>query len=155
MNRRYSSVPCFTIVDETDTTPLISLPATPTDEKPTFFIADWPPPSSSTDATQEEMNRAALDPFHTETSSQLVVDVNQDLLGRSLDEQTYLLRIFDPITQSNSQIKTTDEIKSNLFWPIKLRLKLSICSEMKPFDELVQQIRNDYQSKAVRGKIRK
>jgi hypothetical protein len=38
-------------------------------------------------------------------------------------------------------------------YPIKLRLKLTTFSEIKPFSQLVQQIRNENQTKQVQKKI--
>jgi hypothetical protein len=101
---------------------------------------------------------------------------SQDLMNMGVDDELSVLDIFDPIrrpnrpqtlrTESNQSRATTlspispdNDIKlspaasvspSSFPYPIKLRLKLTAPSEMKVFSQLVQQIRNEYQSNQVR-----
>ncbi|UJR21159.1 hypothetical protein I4U23_024258 [Adineta vaga] len=62
--------------------------------------------------------------------------------------------IFDPLKQTASvtsniaQVSTSALLPSSSYpYPIKLRLKLTSCIEMKPFNQLVEQIRNECQTK--------
>jgi hypothetical protein len=84
---------------------------------------------------------------------------HQDLIDTSFDDELSILDLFDPLKQSTSlPISPPESVESiidtpsspSLPYPIKFQLKLSACSEMKPFYQLVQQIRNEYQSKEVK-----
>ncbi|CAF4453168.1 unnamed protein product, partial [Adineta steineri] len=77
---------------------------------------------------------------------------------RSIDELS-ILDTFDPLMQPiqspvSPPIVSLDipiPSPTSLFpYPIKLRLKLTACSEMKPFSQLVERIRNECQSKQVK-----
>jgi len=89
-------------------------------------------------------------------------------MDTSVDDELSILDIFDPFRQCMcppilpSELDETiadtlpvdipsSPVSSLLFpYPIKLQLKLSACSEIKPFCQLVQQIQNEHQSKAVK-----
>ena len=90
-------------------------------------------------------------------SSRTNVD-NLDLMDMRVDNELSVLDIFDPLKQSVqppvsppvvSPIVQTLPSSPSFPYPIKLRLTLTACAEMKPFSELVQQIRNDRQFKQV------
>lgn len=77
------------------------------------------------------------------------------------DDEFSILNIFDPFRQSISspesvEILPDQPVDQNSFsvpplFPhsIQIRLKLSTCSEIKPFYQLVQRIRDQCQSKEV------
>ena len=101
---------------------------------------------------------------------------NQDLMDTTVADDLSVLDIFDPFRQPKQSSITLPEldqstpqtlpivtspspilvpvpisVSSPSFpYPIKLRLKLTACFEMKPFSELVQQIRTEHQSKSVK-----
>ncbi len=79
-------------------------------------------------------------------------------MDTSADDDLSILDIFDPLRPSKCPLilpPESDEIiadtppSPSFPYSIKFRLKLSTCSEMKPFCQLVQQIRNEHQSKEV------
>ncbi len=101
--------------------------------------------------------------FVDRSSSSTNID-NEDLINMGIDNALSVLDIFDPLNQpARSQvlpsvitpnIDTSPPVPSipspSYPYPIKLRLKLTACSEMKPFSQLVQQIRNERQSNQVK-----
>ncbi|CAF4558099.1 unnamed protein product, partial [Rotaria sp. Silwood1] len=99
-------------------------------------------------------------------------DINENLIDFSVEIELSTLDPFDPFKQSNQSpvlpskldnvipntpdvvIQNTNTpvspvastVSSSLPYPIKLRLKLAACSELKPISQFVQQIRNERQS---------
>lgn len=82
---------------------------------------------------------------------------NEDLIDTNVDDELSILDIFDPFRQSKyePELDTTilDTSSPSFPYPIQIRLKRSTCSEMKPFCQLVQQIRDEHQSKEVKETI--
>ena len=89
------------------------------------------------------------------------LDVNSMIFENRIsdeDDELSILNIFDPLRPSISSPESEeilpdeplDQTSLPLFpHPIKIRLKLFTCSEMKPFYQLVQHIRDEYQTKEV------
>jgi len=80
-------------------------------------------------------------------------------MDTNVDDELSILDIFDPLRQCSYPFEL-EEIPADTplsnsspstLYPIKLRLKLSTCPEMKPFYQLVQSIRNEYLSKEVKA----
>jgi hypothetical protein len=79
-------------------------------------------------------------------------------MDTNANDDLSILDIFDPLRPSKypsilppeSDVIIAD-IPTSLSFPylIKFRLKLSTCSEMKPFCQLVEQIQNEHQLKDV------
>ncbi len=84
---------------------------------------------------------------------------NQDLMDINVDDELSILDIFDPLRQCDYPFQSEEILADtssststpSSLYPIKLRLKLSTCSEMKSFYQLVQNIRNEYLSKEVKA----
>jgi hypothetical protein len=77
----------------------------------------------------------------------------------NVDDELSILDIFDPLRQCDYPFQSEEILADtssststpSSLYPIKLRLKLSTCSEMKSFYQLVQNIRNEYLSKEVKA----
>jgi hypothetical protein len=80
----------------------------------------------------------------------------------TMDVDLSVIDIFDPLRQTNQQQSTKIELPANtsslvtpskvslLFpYPIKLNINLAAYHEMKPFSQLVQQIRHEQQLQQV------
>ncbi|CAF0926564.1 unnamed protein product [Adineta steineri] len=107
---------------------------------------DTPQVFNTIENISNEMNRR---PSNANIDSTDLIDM------RSIDELS-ILDTFDPLMQPiqspvSPPIVSPDipiPSPTTLFpYPIKLRLKLTACSEMKPFSQLVERIRNECQSK--------
>lgn len=90
------------------------------------------------------------------TQSNPVDEENLEIRINAEDDETSILNIFDPLRPSTELVDNLPEISLDqiclppLFpHPIKIRLKLSTCSEMKPFYQLVQQIHDEYRTNEV------
>jgi len=75
-------------------------------------------------------------------------------MDTNANDDLSILDIFDPLRPSKypSILPPESDIPTLLSFPylIKFRLKLSTCSEMKPFCQLVEQIQNEHQLKDVK-----
>ncbi|CAF0997755.1 unnamed protein product [Rotaria sordida] len=110
-----------------------------------------------------------LTPSGDESRSLKQEEINQNLIDLNVAYKLSALDTFDPLKQPNQSpilpseldkvipntsdvvIQITDTsvistVSPALPYPIKLRLKLSTCSELKPISRFVQQIRNERQS---------
>jgi hypothetical protein len=82
-------------------------------------------------------------------------------MDTNFDDELSILDIFDPLKQPEYPLISPSEsdetiidisASSSFSHMIKLRLKLSTCSELKPFCQLVQRIQDEDQLKEVKEK---
>jgi hypothetical protein len=84
---------------------------------------------------------------------------DHDLMDTNVNDELTVLDLFDPLRQCDYPFQSEEILldtrsstsSPSSLYPIKLRLKLSTCPEMKPFYQLVQNIRNEYLSKEVKS----
>ncbi|CAF4197511.1 unnamed protein product, partial [Rotaria sp. Silwood2] len=113
-----------------------------------------------------------LTPSSDESRSLKQEEINQNLIDFSVDDEVSAVDAFDPFRQpkqspvlpskldevipnvpdvvvSNTNTVVTPAASTACFllpYPIKLRLKLAACSELKPISRFVEQIRKEHQS---------
>ena len=177
-NRRYSSVPCLQLPANTEN-PRRSLPTSPIGssslpiheqfsvlerkEIDLDFLQTFNFLTNEVSSLGNHSLHYSHIHFLLDTDS--ILD-NQDLMNTNADDELSILDLFDPYRQSryssepegiSPDLSLIDPLfpsssSPSFTYPIKLRLKLSTCSEMKPFSQLVQRIRNEYQTKEVKPK---
>ena len=140
-------------------------------------IDNSPRSSSVTTPTNQidvlDLNAISSSRLLTSTNRSVSQDeIDQDLIDWSVDAELSILNLFDPLKQSNRERNLSSNFNENLSKtpdsttlngnkpfssiasvtsPIKLRLKLTPCSEFKLFNQFVEQIRQSEEVNSLKN----